>query len=494
MFAATNWGSLRSTLRIGRHRTAPRGILAALSVAVLVGACAGSAATPVVTPGATPTQPATLTPSATPQATPTGTPIPSARIVNGDSFDMAVGNGTQAAPDMAAVGTAGDAINDFGFDLLRRLDISGNSCSSPTSIALALAMVRPGARGETAAQMDTVLRSFGAPGSEARTAALIARLNAQTMYDPFNTPAPGNSAQPIVTLNVSDQIFGQTGMPLLPDYLDAIAAGFGAGIGQLDFAAAPEDARKVINAWVARNTANRIPEILQSGDITPMTRIALANAIYLNAGWVREFNEDNTTNRPFTTAAGTTVQVRTMAQEAWFEYAAGTGYRVVDMPLGGDTSTLSMTIIMPDDLASFVAGLSAAKLASIVAAEKTYDVSLTLPRFSAEFRTDLAAQLQAMGMTDLFSDAKADLSGINGNVPEPLVIAAVIHQANIDVFEKGTTAAAATVVIGRATTGGDGTLPPKTTFHVDHPFLYLLRETTSGAVLFMGTIGSPSSN
>ena len=64
--------------------------------------------------------------------------------------------------------------------------------------------------------------------------------------------------------------------------------------------------------------------------------------------------------------------------------------------------------------------------------------------------------------------------------------------ANIDVFEQGTTAAAATVVIGRATTGG--TLPPKATFHVDHPFVYLLRETTSGAVLFMGTIGNPSSN
>jgi serine protease inhibitor len=121
-------------------------------------------------------------------------------------------------------------------------------------------------------------------------------------------------------------------------------------------------------------------------------------------------------------------------------------------------------------------------------------VDLTLPRFSADFRTDLAGVLQAMGMTDLFDDMKADLSGINGNVPERLVIAKVIHQANIDVFEQGTTAAAATVVIGRATMGGDPVVPPKATFHVDHPFLYLLRETTSGAVLFMGAIGNPSSN
>jgi serpin B len=494
MFAAMSWGSLRSSRRSDGHRGAPRAILAAFSVAVIVGACAGSAATPAVTPGTTPSWLASQAPSATPQATPTGTPIPSAHIVNSGAFDMAIGNGAPVAPDMATVATAGAAINDFGFDLLRRLDISGNSCASPASIALALAMVRPGARGETGTQMDAVLRSFGAPGSEARTAALIALLNAQTMYDPLDTPAPGKSPEPVVTLNVSDQIFGQKGMPLLPAYLDAIASGFGAGVGQLDYSADPEAALKVINDWVARNTANRIPQILQPGDITSETRIALANAIYLNAGWVHLFEEANTANRAFTTAAGTTVQVKTMAQEAWLAYAAGTGWRAIDLPLGGDTSTLSMTIIMPDDMATFVKGLTAARLDQILLAEKTYDVDLTLPRFSADFRTDLAANLQAMGMTDLFSDMKADLSGINGNVPERLVIAKVIHQANIDVFEKGTTAAAATVVIGRATAGGDGTVPPKATFHVDHPFLYLLRETTSGAVLFMGTIGSPSSN
>jgi serpin B len=494
MFAAMGWGSLRSPRRSGGHPGAPRAALAVVSVAVLVGACAGSAATPVATPGATPTWLASQTPGATPVASRFATPIPSPHIVGGGAFDVAMGNGAPVAPDMATIATAGAAINDFGFDLLRRLDTSGNSCASPASIALALAMVRPGARGETAAQMDAVMRSFGAPGSEARTAALIALLNAQTQYDPLETPAPGKSPEPVTTLNVSDQVFSQKGMPLLPAYLDALSSGFEAGVGVLDFSADPEAARRTINGWVSRNTANRIPEILQSGDITPMTRIALANAIYLNAGWVHEFDAADTANRPFTTAAGTTVQVKTMAQEAWLPYAAGDGYRVVDMPLGGGDSTLSMTIVVPDDMASFVAGLTAARLASIVEAEKTYDVDLALPRFSADYRTDLAASLQAIGMTDLFDDGKADLSGINGNVPERLVIAKVIHQANIDVVEKGTTAAAATVVIGRATAGGDGTVPPKATFHVDLPFLYFLRETTSGAVLFVGTIGSPSSN
>ena len=494
MFADMSRDILRSARRSGGHRSTPRGLLATIAVAVLVGACAGSAATPSVTPGATPSQLASLLASlgASPTAAQMGTPIPSPRIVTGGAFDVAMGNAALTTPDLAGVATAGAAINDFAFDLLRRQATTANSCTSPASIALALAMVRPGARGETAAQMDTVLHSFGAPGQAARIAALIERLNAQTLYDPLETPGPGASPQPVVTLNVSDQVFSQKGMTLLPDYLDALSSSFGAGVGVLDFSTDPEAARQTINDWVSRNTAARIPQILQSGDITTATRIVLANAIYLNAGWVHTFDAGKTASRAFTTAAGSAVQVKTMAQQSWLSYAAGTGYRAVDLPLGGDGSSLSMTIIVPDDMASFVAGLSAARLASIVEAEKTYDVDLTLPRFSADFRVDLADTLKEMGMSDLFDDAKADLSGINGNLPEPLVIAKVIHQANIDVYEQGTTAAAATVVIGRATTGGEPALPPKTTFHVDHPFLYLLRETTSGAVLFMGHIGNPT--
>ncbi len=499
MFAWTRrGGSLTAVRRLGSRRSNPGGVFAALAIALMVGACTGVAATPSPTPAPTPSWMASLWPTgnASPSLAALESALASPTAAGSPGvFALVMGEAGRVAPDMKGVGTAGSEIDDFGFDLLRRLDATGNSCASPTSIALALAMVRPGARGTTASQMDEVLHSFGAPGQEARIAALLQLLNSQTYYDdsdwvaaePSATPDHTNKV-PVVTLNVSDQVFSQQGMTLLPDYLNALSSGFGAGVGLLDYKTDPEGARLTINQWVSQNTGGRIPEILHYGDITTQTRIALANAIYLKAGWTHPFDPNVTANQAFTTAGGASVSVPTMAAEPWLSYAAGSGYRAVELPYGGDYSTLSMLVVVPDDMASFVAGLSSARLGQIDALEQTYDVDLALPRFSANTRVKLGEQLQAMGMTDLFDDNRADLSGIT--TAEPLVISEVIHQANIDVVEEGTTAAAATVATGRATAGPVG--PPHVVFHVDRPFLYFIRERTSGAVLFMGRISDPS--
>jgi serpin B len=149
-----------------------------------------------------------------------------------------------------------------------------------------------------------------------------------------------------------------------------------------------------------------------------------------------------------------------------------------------------MTIVVPDDMASFVTGLTSEKLAAMTSGAKQYLVSLTLPRFSVETRTDLAAQLAAMGMPALFDPSAADLSGITRD--EQLFIAKVIHQANIDVVEQGTTAAAVTIAVGQATAVGPAEGIQAVTFKVDRPFIYLIREQSTGAVLFMGRVADPS--
>ena len=149
-----------------------------------------------------------------------------------------------------------------------------------------------------------------------------------------------------------------------------------------------------------------------------------------------------------------------------------------------------MTIVVPDSMASFVAGLTAGKLAAIEATTQKYDVDLTLPRFSAETRVDLASLLAAMGMPTLFDPNGADLSGIT--TVEKLYVAKVIHQANIDVVEQGTTAAAVTVVSIRAGAAPAEATPRHVQFHVNRPFLYFIREESTGAVLFMGRIDDPS--
>jgi serpin B len=488
--------------RLGQVRYRFAGAIAA--AAILAGACGSSAkqapnGTPIASP--TPTSPGwsagpawSMPPrSASPSSTPA--PLPSFEAAD---FELATGTMPRLSPADDEGSAAAAQINDFGFDLLRRLDSSGNVVASPTSIALALAMVRPGARGTTATEMDRVLHSFGADGQESEIVALLNALQLATTYDdsewysddPLATP-DHTGQQPATELRVADQAFAQKGMPLEQAYLNALSSRFGAGLGILDFRSDPEAARQAINSWASDQTKGRIPEVLQPNDINTLTRIALANAIYLKAGWSHPFDPKSTTLRPFTTAAGTQVSVPTMAIHRTLAYAAGSGYRAVS--LGYGEAPLEMVIVVPDNMASFISGLSNDTLDAIVEREGQgyYDVDLTLPRFSAETRLDLKATLVAMGMPTAFDQNTADLTGITSDPANRLFLAKVIHQANIDVVEEGTTASAVTVVIGQAAMGDAGE-PTHVQFKVDKPFLYFIRETGSGALLFMGRIDDPS--
>jgi serpin B len=464
-------------------------LMAAVAAASIVACACGSAATPA--PGS---------PSASPTAalsgTPTTAPTPSRlETMAAEGFPIVMGKAGVVLPAEDLGATAGAQIDDFGFDLLRQLSPDGNLCVSPASIALALAMVRGGARGQTAAEMDKVLHSFGADGGDAEIAAFLDELAAQTFYEPTDwnesPDAAGTSdrtgTDPVSELDVSNQVFAQKGLTLRPAFLDRLATSFHAGVGLLDFKTDPEAARLVINRWASDRTKGRIPNVLQPGDVDKLTRIALANAIYLKAGWASPFDPEKTHARSFKTASGESVSVPTMAGSLELPYAAGEGYRAVELPYGG--TQLEMTVIVPDDMSSFVAGLTSTKLRSIVAAETNYLVDLAFPRFSIETRFNLKATLSSMGMPTAFTDS-ADFSGIT--TEEQLLIQKVIHQANIDVVEKGTTASAVTVVLVGTTGGGIPTPPPHVTLRVDRPFLYLIRDTTSGAILFLGRVDDPS--
>jgi serpin B len=439
-------------------------------VAIVVGAC-GSSASPAPTSSPTPALSPSASPTYTASPSPTATPWTSALPAE---IVMAMGKAGLLAPAADNGKAAAHQINDFGFDLLRRLNSKGNLVASPASIALSVAMVTPGARGATAAEIDKVLHSFGSNGQGAEIVALLKSLQSKT-----------TTAKPAIDLAVSNAAFAQRGMTLEQAYLDALSSTFGAGVGTLDFRTDPEGARLAINKWASDRTHGRIPEVLKQGDITDMTRIALANAIYLKAGWTYPFDPDVTKPLPFTNAAGQTVSVPTMAILKPFKYGTGTGYRAIELPYGKD-GTLSMMIVVPSDMNSFVEGLDASKLDAIVGGEETPMVILELPKFSAETRVDLAQILAAMGMPTVFDKYTADLSGITAD--ERLYVAHVIHQANIDVDESGTTAAAVTVTTGEAMMGPQ----PPIEFKVNRPFLYFIRDTTSGAVLFMGRIDDPS--
>ena len=474
-------------------RSGLRRSVSVLVVTMALAGCATSAPsaspTPVVSPALT--QQPTSAPS--PTATPAASPSPAAEIAMSDLPRV-------PAPAAEAVKAAA-AINAFGLDLYRRAGTAGgNVVLSPTSIAVALAMARAGARGETAAQMDLVLRSAGADQLADAMNALDAALT--TRSGTFND-LDGNPLD--VTLQIANAAYMQGGMAVEQPFLDALASRFGTGVRLADFAADPQAARQVINAWVKRQTEARIPELLQPDDVTTLTRFALVNAIYLKAPWLNPFETKDTASGRFTRADGSRVSVPMMHLESsglgpTFPVATGTGWSAVRLPYLGSQSAqdgideLAMTIIVPDDLAAFENGLTAARLADLTSTKEEgglmgrHKVNLTLPRFSIDTRFDLKQALKAMGMPLAF-DPQADFTGI-ATLPGGLYIGHVIHQANIDVDERGTEAAAATAVA--RLTGGPGDTSKPVVVNADHPFLFVLTDVSTGAVLFMGRVADPS--
>jgi len=172
-----------------------------------------------------------------------------------------------------------------------------------------------------------------------------------------------------------------------------------------------------------------------------------------------------------------------MSRSELYRYAEGSGWRAVELPYVGDS--LAMTVVVPDDLAAFEATLDGQTFLDITSALEEREVSLSLPKFGIETKVELATVLAAMGMPLAFDPLRADFSGMTD--AEQLYIDAVIHQANIDVDEKGTIAAAATAIVMRA-----GSAPGEPVeLRVDRPFLFALRDVPTGPILFLGRVVVP---
>jgi serpin B len=419
-------------------------------------------------------------------------------------------------PAISAARAAADAQNAFGLDLYRRMLADPNLAlddrsvvMSPTSVMLALSMARAGAEGRTATQMDNVLRLGGWADSERQLAALDQRLRSRDATWDLG------DEQHLLALRMANQVFGQRGYAIQPGYLDRVSSTFGAPLALVDYAEDPDGARQAINGWVSRQTLGRIPKLLGPSSVSESTRMVLVNAVYLKAEWALGF--ERTSDRPFTTMAGTSVTAPTMRQfRAALPIAEGKGWRATELPYLAPRGTpaLSMIVILPDDIEAFERTLDPALLGRIESrlddewervSKVTYNhpnrwgedcgtvayrTNLWMPKFGIETAGDLVPALRAAGMEDATTDA-ADFSGITGH--RDLFISFVIHQANIDVDEQGTEAAAATAV-GMDTTGGCGGPTPERikTLRLNRPFLFLLRDQETGAVLFLGRVADPT--
>jgi serpin B len=386
----------------------------------------------------------------------------------------------RAAVDPATAAVAADALERFGLALYERLAKGGNGAIvvSPASIALALAMARTGARGETAAQMDAVL---GGLGSDATAAALNAL--DQALASRSGTFKAHDDKPYELTLGIANAPFAQRDTKWEQAFLDALASRYGAGVRLVDFKADAEGARKQINAWVDEQTRDRIPELLAPGLLDALVRLVLVNAIYLKAPWETPFAVEATRDGAFHRLDGMSVTVPMMSLSEELPYARGDGWQVVELPYVG--GSLALDVIVPDDLRAFE-GAAATLVPAATAALSDRHVDLELPRFKAETKVDLAELLPIMGMPLAFDPERAEFSGMT--TAEQLYISNVVHQANITVDEKGTEAAAATAVVMRTTA-----MPAEPVrLVVDRPFLFALRDVPTGAILFLGRIVDPS--
>jgi serpin B len=391
---------------------------------------------------------------------------------------LATSDASRAPANEAEAQQAAESLDAFGFDMYGRLDRGTNLVFSPASVYIALSMAAAGARGETATQMDAVLHqpSGAASGNGVNSLDQALATLSQTWTDPGGTKHE-------VRLNIANAPFAQSGMNLQPDYLDTLASRYGAGLRLVDYAKDLDGATRLINEWVSDRTEKRIPHLIDSLD--PLTRLVLVNAIYLKAPWSHPFEEDLTADAPFTRADGSTVTVPTMNGTIEAAYAEGGGWRAAELPYAG--GSLAITIVVPSDLAAFEAGLDGAQFASIVEALGPARVKIAMPRFETETRAELSELLESLGMPLALDPKTADFSGITTS--ETLFISAVIHQANITVDEKGTEAAAATAV---ALAASAAPIEGPKELKVDRPFLFALRDTKTGAILFLGRIVDPS--
>ena len=374
------------------------------------------------------------------------------------------------------------SINSFSVSMYKQLAASsGNLFFSPYSITAALGMTDAGAAGQTDNQIRQAL-SVRLQGDDFHVA-----LNGLDQSLTAHAQATNG-----LTLTIVNSTWLQSGWDFRVAYLDFLSRYYGAGVNLLDFASEPEQSRVIINTWVADQTDQKIQDLIPKGNIDGNTTLVLTNAIYFLADWLYQFNASLTKDQTFTRLDNSTVTVPMMQlgdtnKTVTLSYSRIGKVSALDLPYVGER--LCMTVLLPDSgsFSDFESTISVDKIDSLVEmldSTKLYPV--LLPKFTfATGSIALDSALQSMGMIDAFDPVKADFSGIDGI--KDLWVSKVFHKAFIAIDEKGTEAAAATAVILTWKS-------PIPSFIADQPFIFMIRDKQTKAILFMGRVLDPTVN
>ncbi|MCZ6917785.1 MAG: serpin family protein [Gemmatimonadetes bacterium] len=363
--------------------------------------------------------------------------------------------------------------NSFALKLFREIDAQDpgvNLFISPLSVAMALGMTYNGADGETQAAMAEALELQHMAIDDMNAAyrdliALLLDLDPRVEFQLANSIWYRNTFQ-----------FEQAFLDINKEYFDAEIAG-------LDFG--NPSAADMINDWVNDATNGKIPDIVEKPIATDLVMF-LINAIYFKGDWTSQFDKGLTRPADFTLDDGTVKQVETMFHDSEAEVRVFSDdvMRAVDLPYGGDAFT--MIILVPrigSDVDEVVAALDAPRWAALTSGLTDSERIVGLPKFTLEYEIGLNDVLAALGMGVAFTPNVANFSKMRS--ANDLFISSVKHKTFVDVNEEGTEAAAATSVGVAVVSVGPGP------FLVDRPFLFVIRERFSGAIIFMGKILDP---
>ena len=365
------------------------------------------------------------------------------------------------------------ADNQFGLELFQKINTlqeePKNTMISPLSVSLALAMVYNGAEGNTKVQMEQMLHKAG--------------MSPEDLNQNYKDLVAGlTSHDPKVELSISNAIYYLNTFSVKDLFITTNQNYYQAEVEPLDFSNETETLNTV-NGWVNEQTKGKIDKIIEK--VEGVDVMYLLNAIYFNGKWTYQFESSKTMNMPFTKEDNTVVQAPTMMIENPFNYYSDQNFQLLELPYGngkysmlmflpqtGKTTNDVISLLNPESVNGWLEQMTEQK-------KKVF-----LPKFEFAFDNSLVDKLQALGMTDAFNEGKANLDGISEGVD--LVISEVMHKSYIKVDEQGTEAAAVTGI-----TVSTRSIEPDNSFRVDHPFVFVIREKDSQAILFIGKVMNP---
>jgi len=395
--------------------------------------------------------------------------------------------------------SAAHAVNALGLDLHRQMPKEGNLCLSPYSIQSALAMTYLGASGVTQEEMARVLHFPSDKQALGESFTALKQLLEDAQRASVETVAHAKKyggPSEAMTLRIANRLFGQKTYEFRKPFLGEVKTYFGAPLQPMNFRKNPAGATREINGWVAKQTQDRIRDLI-TDPLSKDTRLVLVNALYFKAAWAYDFPESSTSPKPFHANGGKqTVNVPTMQSDLNMRYYHGRGFQAVTRLYVGNQ--LHFLLIVPDSI-SGISGVEAKLTPELLLACAKADyreVILDLPKFKITPPTiQLGDMLQNMGMTTAFDEPRgsADFDAMASKSPEDyLRISKVYHKTFLELDEKGTEAAAATAVVMMPPVVAMPEERPKPiVLKADRPFIFAIQHAESGACLFLGRVNDP---